>query len=509
MTPSPDLIYRRRWWTLGVLSLSLLVIGLDNTILNVALPSLRADLHASSSQLQWIVDAYLLVFAGILLTAGGLGDRFGRKKALVAGLVVFGGGSCASAFAGSASALISTRALMGLGAALIMPSTLSILTNVFPARERARAIAIWAGVSGLGIAIGPITGGWLLDHFSWGSVFLVNVPFVLGTLIAARSLVPESRDPAAAPLDYVGAALSIVALVSLTWGIIEAPSKGWTALPILAAYAVSAAFAAAFVAWELRTAHPLLEISFFRNRSFSAASASIALVFFALMGVIFYLTQYIQSVLGYSPLQAGIRIVPIAAGLMVAAGNAPRLVAKLGVRRMIAIGLATVAGSLLLLSQATVNSGYWLVAVVLLTMGIGMGLAMAPATDSVMGSLPLEKASVGSAMNDTTRMVGGALGVAVLGSILQSGYSSHIGSAAPAAARDSLGGALQVGGAQLVEHARHAFVSGMSTASLVAAAIAFAGAIIAFVALPKVQQEHADVVELRRAAVPAPETIAA
>jgi EmrB/QacA subfamily drug resistance transporter len=507
MSASPEAIFRRRWWTLGVLSLSLLVIGLDNTILNVALPSLRSDLSASSSELQWIVDSYLLVFAGILLTAGTLGDRFGRKKALVAGLVVFGAGSLASAFAGSPTALISTRALMGLGAAFIMPSTLSILTNVFPANERAKAIAIWAGVSGLGIAIGPVSGGFLLDHFSWGAVFLVNVPFIVATLIAARTLVPESRDPAAPPLDYVGAAASIVALVSLVWAIIEAPSKGWLAAPTLAAYGISAAFAIAFVAWELRAEHPMLEMKFFRNRSFSAASASVALVFFALMGTIFFLTQYIQSVMGYTPLQAGIRIIPVAAGLMVAAGTAPKLVGRFGVRTIVASGLTVVAGSMLLLSQANVGSGYGIVAGVLVTMGLGMGLAMAPATDSVMGSLPLEKASVGSAMNDTTRMVGGALGVAVLGSILQSGYESHVAESAPAIARDSLGGALHVGGAQLVDNARSAFVSGMSTASLVAAAIAFAGAIIAFVALPKVQQEHADVVELPRQ--PEPEMVAA
>ncbi len=507
MSPSPETIYRRRWWTLGVLSLSLLVIGLDNTILNVAIPSLRADLNATSSQLQWIVDSYLLVFAGILLTAGTLGDRFGRKKALVAGLVIFGAGSVASAFAGSATALISTRALMGVGAAFIMPSTLSILTNVFPAGERAKAIAIWAGVSGLGIAIGPVSGGFLLAHFSWGAVFLVNIPFVVGTLIASKSLVPESRDPAAPPLDYAGAGLSIVALVSLVWAIIEAPSKGWTATPILAAYLISAVFSAAFVAWELRTKYPMLEMKFFRNRSFSAASASIALVFFALMGTIFFLTQYIQSVMGYTPFQAGIRITPVAGGLMVAAGLAPKLVARFGVRTIVAAGLTVVAVSMLLLSQAQVDSGYGLVAAVLVTMGLGLGLAMAPATDSVMGSLPLDKASVGSAMNDTTRMVGGALGVAVLGSILHGGYESNIGDGAPAVARDSLGGALQVGGTQLVDSARHAFVSGMTTASLVAAAIAFAGAIIAFVALPKVQQEHAQVVELPLRAEP--EAIAA
>src|SRR5437868_8853892 len=306
MTPSAATIYRRRWWTLGVLSLALLVIGLDNTILNVALPRLQEDLNASASQLQWITDAYLLVFAGVLLTAGSLGDRFGRKKALLAGLVLFGSGSLFSAFSGSPELLVLGRGVMGLGGAFIMPSTLSVLTNVFPARERARAISIWAGVSGLGIAIGPITGGFLLDHFWWGSVFLVNVPIVIVALLAAKPLVPESSDPKTPPVDTLGAALSIASLVSLVWAIIEAQSRGWSSSPILVGFAAFAGLGAAFVAWELRTPHPMLQMTFFRNRAFSGASVAISLVFFALMGTIYFLTQYIQLVKGHSPLAAGV-----------------------------------------------------------------------------------------------------------------------------------------------------------------------------------------------------------
>lgn len=491
MTPSAETIYRRRWWTLGVLSLALLVIGLDNTILNVALPRLQADLNASSSQLQWITDAYLLVFAGILLTAGSLGDRFGRKKALVAGLFVFGSGSLFSAFSGSPELLILGRAVMGLGGAFIMPSTLSVLTNVFPAHERARAISIWAGVSGIGIAIGPITGGFLLDHFWWGSVFLVNVPIVIVALLAAKPLVPESSDPATPRVDTVGAGLSIASLVSLVWAIIEAQSRGWASTPIMLGFAAFAVFGAAFVVWELRSSHPMLQMSFFRNRAFSGASVAVALVFFALMGTIYFLTQYIQLVMGYSPLAAGIRIAPIALGLMMGAGMSPKLNGRFGTKIMVPVGLTIVAGALTLLAQADVDTGYGLVAVVLVLMGLGMGTAMAPATDSVMGSLPLEKASVGSAMNDTTRQVGGALGVAVLGSLLTTGYRSQLGSDVPVQARDSLGAALHVPSAHVVDAAQHAFVAGMSTTALVAAAIALGGALFALVALPKRQRSEA------------------
>ncbi|TMK69427.1 MAG: MFS transporter [Actinobacteria bacterium] len=462
MTPSAATIYRRRWWTLGVLSL-----------------------NASASQLQWITDVYLLVFAGVLLTAGSLGDRFGRKKALLAGLVLFGSGSLFSAFSGSPELLVLGRGVMGLGGAFIMPSTLSVLTNVFPARERARAISIWAGVSGLGIAIGPITGGFLLDHFWWGSVFLVNVPIVIVALLAAKPLVPESSDPKTPPVDTLGAALSIASLVSLVWAIIEAQSRGWSSSPILAGFAAFAGLGAAFVAWELRTPHPMLQMTFFRNRAFSGASAAISLVFFALMGTIYFLTQYIQLVKGYSPLAAGVRIAPVALGLMLGAGMSPKLNGRFGTKVMVPAGLTIVAGALTLLAQANVDTGYGLVAAVLVLMGLGMGTAMAPATDSVMGSLPLEKASIGSAMNDTTRQVGGALGVAVLGSLLTTGYRDHLDPHVPAQARDSLGAALHVPSTHVVDGAQQAFVAGMSTTALVAAAIALVGALVAAIALPK------------------------
>jgi EmrB/QacA subfamily drug resistance transporter len=492
-TPDP-----RRWWTLVVLCFSLLVIALDNTILNVALPTLQRDLGASSSALQWIVDSYMLVFAAVLLTAGALGDRFGRKKALTFGLVVFGLGSLLSALADSSSMLIATRALMGVGGAFIMPSTLSILTAVFPAHERGRAIGIWAAVSGLGIVIGPVTGGWLVEHGDWSLVFLVNIPFVIAALVSGRWLVPESRDPAKPRLDGPGFALSSLGLGALVWGIIEAPERGWTDGVILGAFTVAAAALAAFVAWELRAREPMLDVRLFRNRRFSAASGSIALAFFALFGTIFFLTQYLQSVLGYGAFESGLRVMPIAAGVVLGGPISARLAERVGTKRVVAAGLALVSIGLLMLQGAEVGSGYGLIAAVLLVLGLGMGLTMAPATESVMGSLPLAKAGVGSAVNDATRTMGGALGVAVLGSLLSSGYRAGMDGAteglpraAAEAASQSLAGALAVAqrigggsGTRVSDAAQQAFVDGMHMAVLAGAAIAAVGALLALFALP-------------------------
>src|SRR5947208_185625 len=302
--------YDRRWLILVVLCFSLLVIVLDNTILNVAIPTIVRDLDATNSQLQWIIDAYTLVFAGLLLTAGSLGDRFGRRGALQVGLTLFGIGSRASALAGSASVLIVTRAFMGIGGAFIMPATLSIITSLFPAQERGRAIGVWAGTAGLAGVLGPLVGGFLLQHFYWGSVFLVNIPIVILGLIAGVFLIPTSKDPSAPRLDPLGAVLSIAGLSSLLYGIIEAPQDGWGAPKILVAFVVGAALLVGFVAWERRTDHPMLDVRFFKNPRFTAASSGIAFVFFAMFGAIFVITQYFQFVLGYSPLQTGVRYLP-------------------------------------------------------------------------------------------------------------------------------------------------------------------------------------------------------
>jgi EmrB/QacA subfamily drug resistance transporter len=472
--------------------LSLMVIGVDNTILNVALPTLVRDLHATTSQLQWIVDAYTLVFAGLLLSAGSLGDRFGRRKGLSIGLLIFGAGSVASALVHSPNHLIATRALMGIGGALIMPATLSIISNVFtvPA-ERARAIAVWAGFSAMGIALGPLSGGWLLQHFWWGSVFMVNIPIVAGALIGGRLFVPESKDPSPRGLDLVGALLSIVGLVVLVWAIIEAPGRGWTESSTLSAFVVATVLLGAFVAWELHSDHPMLDVHFFANPRFTAASTAVTLVFFALFGSMFLQTQYLQFVLGYTALQAGLRVGPVAIVLFIAAPLSARLVERVGTKLVVAAGLAIVSLALVILSFATVTSGYGPVLASMLIMGVGMGMTMAPATESIMGSLPRAKAGVGSAVNDTTRQVGGALGVAILGSLLASTYRSSLGPSASQAARASVGGALSVArgiggeqGAALASAAKSAYVDGMSVGVLVAAGVALLGALIALLFLP-------------------------
>jgi EmrB/QacA subfamily drug resistance transporter len=487
----------RAWLAVVVLSVSLLMIGLDNTILNVTLPTLQRTLAATASQLQWIVDAYLLVFAGLLLAAGNLGDRVGRRRALRAGLLVFGLGSAVAAMSGTAGQLIASRALMGLGGALIMPSTLSIITNMFTGSQRARAIAVWTAVAGLGIALGPITGGWLLERYWWGSIFLINVPIAVITLLAGR-LVPESRDPAAGRPDPIGVVLSTAGLLSLVYAIVEAPTKGWTGTVTLTAFAAALVLLALFVGWELRTTDPMLQLRLFRNRRFTAASAAIALAFFALFGALFFLTQYLQLVLGYSPLQAGARTVPVAAGLVAGAALSTPATRRLGTKLTVAAGMVLCAAGLAVLTGATPTSGYGRVLAALLLAGAGIGLAMAPATDSVMGSLPLAKASVGSAMNDTARLVGGAFGVAVLGTTISQVYRSHItdtAAALPAPAaeptRDSLQAALQVAAHltgpradALRAASRLAFTDAMNRAALIATAVAVVAAAVALIWLP-------------------------
>jgi EmrB/QacA subfamily drug resistance transporter len=504
MAPMIGRAYDRRWWTLVVLSVSLLVISLDNTILNVALPTIERDLDASAGALQWIVDSYTLVFAGLLLTMGSLGDRFGRRRALVGGLVVFGTGSLLSALAPSADALIASRALMGLGGALIMPSTLSILTNVFPAEERPKAIGIWAAVAGLGIAVGPVTGGWLIEQFDWSAVFLVNLPIVVAALAAAPALVPESRDPEKSRLDPMGAGLSTAGLGVLTWSIIEAAERGWTDGLVLGGFGVAAAALAGFVAWELRTPSPMLDVRLFRVRRFTGASVSIALVFFSLFGAIYFLTTYLQSVMDYGALAAGLRVTPVAIGLVVGGPLSARLAGRLGTRNVVAGGLVVVAAALLLLTGADATSGYGLIAASLVLLGFGMGTTMAPATESIMSSLPLAHAGVGSAMNDTVRMVGGTLGVAVLGSLLSSRYGADMegavdGLPAPAAeaAGESIGHASVVAesvggdaGPTLERVAETAFSSAMGTTLTVAAGVALAGAMVALFVLPGRERER-------------------
>ena len=484
--------HSKRWWTLVVLCLSLVIVVVGNTVLNVALPTLVRDLNATNSGLQWVVDAYALVFAGLLLTAGALGDRFGRRGALTAGLLIFGGASATAAFAESVGQLIVLRAVMGIGAALIMPSTLSILTNVFPPHERAKAIAIWAGLAGAGAAIGPVTSGFLLEHFWWGSVFLVNVPLVLAALVGGRILVPTSKSPYAEPLDPIGAGLSMVGLCGVLYGIIEGPVNGWTAPATLGPLLAGLAVLVVFGLWELRAAHPMLDLRFFRNPTFSSATAAINLVFFAMFGTFFLLTQYLQLVLGYGTLEAGVRMLPMPFTMMVAAPSSATFVEKFGNRKVVSTGLLILGLGLLLLAQSDVDTPYWHLVVAIVTMALGMGLSMAPSTTGIMASLPLRKAGVGSAVNDTTRELGGALGVAVLGSLLASKFTAalpasveQLPAAAQAAVRSSLGGALGVArtlppavGGPLEAAAKNSYVDGMSVSLVAAAFVVVATAVM-------------------------------
>jgi len=496
----PDIAYRRRWITLLVLCISLIVITLDNTILNVALPTLahRVDeggLGASASQLQWIVDAYVIVFAGLLLTAGSLGDRFGRYRALAAGLTIFGVGSALSAVANSGNTLIGARSLMGIGGAFIMPSTLSIITNVFtdPA-ERGKAIGVWAGVSALGIGLGPITGGFLLSHFWWGSVFLVNLPIVLIGLVLGFLFVPESRDPSKPRLDPVGALLSILGLTALLWSVIEAPSHGWASAEIIAGFVIGSTILVGFFIWEVRSSHPMLDMHFFENPRFSAASGAITLTFLALFGTLFLLTQYLQSVLGYSTIKAGAVLLPQAAVLMVCAPLSNTWVRRFGNKIVVTAGLLIVTTALLLFNLLSSSSSTLTVIGISMLLGLGMANILAPATDSIMGSLPRAKAGVGSAVNDTTRQVGGAVGVAILGSLLASHFTSTMTSRLSKVippqllgqVTDNVGKAVGVAreapqarpfAGQIVRAANDSFVGGMHIAFTVAAAITLLAAL--------------------------------
>ena len=491
-------MHDRRWWALSVMCLSLGIISLDNTVLNLAIPALVRDLHASTSELQYIIDGYTLVFAGLLLTTGSLGDRFGRRRFLSIGLGVFLFGSAISALATEPWHLIATRALMGLGGSLIMPSTLSLLTNIFSdPRERAKAIGWWAAVAGAGGALGPLIAGLLLDRFWWGSVFLINVPIALFALVAGRFVLPESKDVQSNGLDPVGAVLSIVGLVAVLWAIIESPVKGWSDAVVLAPLLGGALALVLFVLWELRTDDPMLDVRFFENRRFTAASATLAMVFFAMFGSSFLITQYLQTVLGFSALAAGVRMLPMPFFMILMSTQAPRLVERLGSKKVVATGLIAVAVGLVIVSMVPVSDGYVHVLIGMCILSSGMGLTMAPATESVMGALPPEKAGVGSAMNDAVRYVGGSLGVAVIGSVFASTYRPAISdrfgdlglpSEALARARDSVGGAVSVAaeypGRLIAEGARIDFVDAMGPSLLAAALVILAAAALVIAYLP-------------------------
>ncbi len=498
---------RSRGLVLVVLSLSVLVINLDGTILNVALPSIVRDLHATSSQLQWIVDAYIIVLAGLLLTAGSLGDHVGRKRVFLGGLAVFAVGSALSAFSGSTSSLVAARAFMGVGGAAVMPSTLSILTNVFTApRDRARAIGIWSGTNGLGLALGPLIGGWLLAHYWWGSVFLINVPIALVAGAIAVVVVPDSKNESAAAPDWIGGVGSLLGVALLLWGIIEAPSKGWLATPSVTAIGGALGVVGGLIWGERRSTHPLVELSFFRARRFSVAMGGLGLAVFALSGTMFLLTQYLQFSLGYSAFATGLRITPIALVLIVVASVSTTLARYAGTKIVVVAAMVLIALGLQLLSTVTIHTTYVDALPAFFLLGIGSGLAIAPCTDSVMGSVPVELAGVGSATNSTALQIGSALGVAVIGSLLNTRYQSRIdlalaGHVVPSQVatliRSSLGEALAVAqraggtsGAQLALVARQSFIAGLDFAVDVAAAIVGVAALVVAALLPSRAPKH-------------------
>jgi len=498
-TLAPEQIHSRRWATLGVLCLSLLVVVVDGSIVNVALPTLVRHLHASTSALQWVVDAYTLAVAGLLLTLGSLGDRIGRQRTLAVGLVVFGLGSALAAMSTSAGELIPCRVLMGIGAAAVMPATLSILTNVFtePA-ERAKAIAMWSAVAGLGVGGGITQSGWLLEHFTWGSIFMVNLPIVGVALVAGRFVVPASANPHPRALDPVGALLSMAGIVAVVYAIIEAPSHGWTSVTTIGTAAVGVALLVGFGFFELRSSHPMVDLRIFTNARFSAASFAVTMIFLALFGWLFLFTQQLQFVLGYSALQAGVRCLPFALTMGVASPVSAKVAARVGTKVVVTAGLAVMAVGFGVLSTASVDSGYPFLMVASMLVAAGMGLAMAPATESIMGSLPRAQAGVGSAVNDTTRFVGGALGVALTGSVASSVFDSglhpvltHVPARDVAEATSSVGGAVTVGqhapesfGHVVVDMARLAFMAGADRAMVVAVVAAILGSLVAARFLP-------------------------
>jgi len=502
-----EAVFARRWYTLGVLCLSLMIVTVGNSSLNVAIPTLSRDLHATESQLQWVIAIYSLVFAGLLFSSGAIGDRFGRKGALQFGLVLFLAGCVAATLSTDMWQLVATRGLMGVGAAFIMPSTLSILVNVFPPHERTKAIATWAGVTGAAGAIGPVASGFLLGHFWYGAVFLVNVPIVIVALLSGWFLVPKSKDPKQGKLDPVGAALSIVGIVAIVYGLIEAPDKGWTSAVTLASFALGVLTLVVFVLWERRQDEPMLDISFFKNGAFSTGTAGMILVFMAMYGVMFLITQYFQLILGYTPLDAAVRFLPMAPIMIIVAPLTPRISARFGANRTVSAGLALVALALFSFRALDVTTSYWYILACVVPMVSGMALSMSPMTSAIMSAVPPRRAGAGSAMNDATRELGAALGVAVMGSIAASHYASGIdaiGGLPPAAhdaARSSLasalGAAAQLPGDQakaLVTAAQTSFIEGVHGAVTIGAILAAVASVIVIRYLPHkvAHREHAD-----------------
>ncbi len=509
----------RRWAVLAISVICLVVVSLDNTILNVALKTIQQDLGASQADMQWAVDSYTLIFAGLTFSFGLLADRYGRKPVLLAGLAIFGLGSALSAWAGTPTQLIITRGVMGVGASTIFPTTLSIITNVFPSRERAKAIGLWSASAGVGIAIGPVTGGYLLEHWWWGSVFLVNVPFVAAGLVAIALGVPNSRDPKPGRVDLLGVALSVLGIVAVVYGVIRAGDKAdWTRLDVLGPLLGGLLVLALFALVEQRSDHPALDVTLFRRSAFTAGATSVTLLFFSLMGLSFVLSYYLQGVREASPLRAGVLLLPAAIGIAIGSAVAPSLARSAGVRLVTTAGMVLAAAGDIAYLWVGRNTATWAYELPILAVGLGIGLALALSTESVMSAVPRGQAGAGAAVNSALRLIGAALGVAVLGALLASSYRTHLGNAAdvlPVQYRGESSGSI-AGTLSAVEQAtaagRHAveqgqlplpqalrmrseltglvgraddaFISAMHVATACGAAVSLAGAVVAFVWLP-------------------------
>lgn len=481
---------------LAVICLAVFVISVDATIVNVALPTLSRQLDADTAQLQWIVDAYTLVMSGLLLSAGSLSDRYGRRGWLNAGLALFALTSAVAAQANSVDALIAARAAMGVGAAVIFPTTLGLITNIFTDPvPRAKAIGLWAAMVGIGVAVGPISGGWLLEHFWWGSIFLVNIPVAALAIVGTILFVPTSRDPAAPRVDVPGLLLSAAGITTLVYTVIEAPSWGWTNTRTVSGFLLATSILAAFALWERHSTQPMLDVSVFADRRFSGGSLAVTAGFLTLFGFIFVITQYFQFIKNYTAFQSGVRLLPVAASIALASILGPRLVQRIGTTAVVAGGLTMFAAGLAWASTAQADTSYAQIATQMVLLGGGLGLTTAPATEAIMGSLSADKAGVGSAVNDTTRELGGTLGVAIAGSIFASVYSGHLHLGElglPAEAmRHSMALAHTViqrlpaqQGSQVRDVVNCAFLDGMQASSLVCAGIALGAAIVVCWLLP-------------------------
>jgi EmrB/QacA subfamily drug resistance transporter len=502
MTDAVAAVHRRRWLILATLCLSVLLVAIDNTIVNVALPTLNRRLGATTAQLQWVVDIYTVCFAGLLLFFGNIGDRYGRKRLLQAGLVFFALASFGAARATSVAELVAARAAMGVAVALIYPSTLALLTAVFTSRqEKAIAVGVWSGVSGVAVALGPVAGGLLLEHFWWGSIFIVNLPVIAVALAAGAVLLPESADPAPGRFDPLGGLVSVALVGLLVWTIIEAPSRGWTSAVILAGFGGSAVLLLIFCWWERRRSDPMLDVRFFRNPRFSAGSAAISMAFFGLYGFIFMITMYFQLVRGYSTLRAGLATLPFAAVMATLSPLAIVIMRKTGTKLVVTAGLVLMAGGFLVVVGASVDADFWRVVVVsMCLMAAGMALATGPATDAILAALPGAKAGVGSAINDTIRELGGALGVAVVGSVLSWSFATHLTTSwarlgvpgmLTKSGQASIGAALTAShhlpaaaAGPAVRAANNSFMTGLHAGSMTVACATLLAAVVALVFLP-------------------------